>query len=208
LQLLHLYLPRLPLAEAAQRWFDLDPRWATLRDRIYFQDPVLSALGRRVAALDWDDTDAGLQLQQLSLQMQSRLLLEHSGARRTAPSVPGGLSPLARRRVLQRVEDARGAELGLRELADAACLSEFHFMRMFKLSFGMTPHMWVMQRRLAHARELLAAGRLPLQQVAAQAGYAHLSHLNAALRRAGLGTAARYRNAVVALSRQAPVSAS
>jgi AraC family transcriptional regulator len=208
LQLLHLYLPRLPLAEAAQRWFDLDPRWATLQDRIYFQDPVLSALGRRVAALDWDDTDAGLQLQQLSLQMQSRLLLEHSGARRTAPSVRGGLSPLARRRVLQRVEDARGAELSLRELADAACLSEFHFMRMFKLSFGMTPHMWVMQRRLAHARELLAAGRLSLQQVAAQAGYAHLSHLNAALRRAGLGTAARYRSAVAALSRQAPVSAS
>jgi AraC family transcriptional regulator len=66
---------------------------------------------------------------------------------------------------------------------------------MFKQSFGLSPHAWVMQRRLAKARALLADERLPLAQVAADAGYAHLSHLNAALQRAGLGSAARWRRA-------------
>ena len=39
----------------------------------------------------------------------------------------------------------------------AACLSPFHFVRMFKQSFGLSPHAWVMQRRLAKARALLRA---------------------------------------------------
>ncbi|HEX2009719.1 MAG TPA: helix-turn-helix transcriptional regulator, partial [Roseateles sp.] len=98
-------------------------------------------------------------------------------------------------RVLERIEAAPGMAPGLKELADAACLSEFHFVRMFKASFGLSPYAWVMRRRLALARELLARDRLSLQQVAERAGYAHLSHLNAALRGAGLASAARYRRA-------------
>lgn len=196
LQLLHLYLPKLPLALAAECWFDRDPRLADLQDRIWFDDAVLAGLGRRCVALDWTDTDATLALQELALQMQARLLRSHGGLRRTPPdtALRGGLSPAARRRVLDRIEATPDTPT-LDELAAAACLSTYHFVRMFKASFGASPHAWVMQRRLARARALLAAGRLPLQQVAAEAGYAHLSHLNAALQRAGLGSAARYRRA-------------
>lgn len=52
---------------------------------------------------------------------------------------------------------------------------------MFKGSFGCILHAWVMSRRLKPA------------EVAARCGYAHLSHLNAAPRRAGLASASRYR---------------
>ncbi|NRF66220.1 helix-turn-helix transcriptional regulator [Aquincola sp. S2] len=200
LQLLHLYLPTLPLALAAECWFDRDPRLADLQDRIYFDDAVLHALGRRIVALDWDHSDASLALQELALQMQARLLSAHGATQRPPAArlaARGGLSPAARRRVLDCIESApAGSSPGLDALADAACLSSYHFVRMFKASFGLSPHAWVMQRRLAKARALLAAGRLPLQQVADQAGYAHLSHLNAALQRAGLGSAARYRRVI------------
>ncbi|WP_395701396.1 helix-turn-helix transcriptional regulator [Aquabacterium sp.] len=195
LQLLHLYLPQLPLALAAEQWFDRDPRLAQLDDRIYFDDAPLAELGRAIVALDWQHTDAGLRLQELGLQLQARLLQAHAGGQRVATRLRGGLSPQARRRVLDRIESALadGAAIDLDGLAEAACLSRYHFLRMFKASFGLSPHAWVMQRRLAHARTLLADERLSLAQVAADAGYAHLSHLNAALRRAGLGSAARWR---------------
>ncbi len=202
LQLLHLYLPRLPLALAAEQWFDRDPRLAHLHDRIYFDDPLLTGLGRQMVALDWRDTDAALRLQELGLQMQAQLLLAHTtraSGQRAAPALRGGLSPQARRRVLDCIEAAQdsGSTTDLPTLADAACLSPYHFARMFKTSFGMSPHAWVMRRRLAHARRLLADAKLSLPQVAADAGYAHLSHLNAALRRAGLGSATRYRQAAI-----------
>lgn len=199
LELLHVYLPQLALAEAAERWFDADPRSATLADRIYVDDPVLAALGTQAASLDWAHTDAPLQLQHLVLAMQARLLAQHTGMRRIA-APRGGLSTAARRRVLERIEAAGAATPTLAQLAEAACLSEFHFARMFKRSFGMPPHAWVAQRRLARARALLAQAQPAVAEVAARTGYAHASHLNAALRGAGLGSAARLRRAVRALA--------
>jgi len=196
LRLLHLYLPRLQWAQAAERWFDLDPRCATLNERIFFDDDTLAALCLRMAQLDWQADGATLQLQQLALDVQARLVAAHTvhGARRT--EVRGGLSPAARRRVLDHVESRLADRIELAELAEAACLSPFHFARMFKASFGTTPHAWVMQRRLERARRLLAEGRLPLATVAARCGYAHLSHLNAALKRAGLASASGVRGSV------------
>lgn len=196
LELLHLYLPQLQFAQSAERWFDLEPRSAQLADRIYFHDERLAALCRQLASADWAETDAGLRLQQLSLQVQAQLLAEHVQQRRSLAGVKGGLSATARRRVLERIEagisSAGEAALSLAALAEVAHLSEFHFARMFKASFGMSPHAWVMRRRLSRGCELLAAQRLGFDEVAQRCGYAHLSHLNAALRRAGLGSASRY----------------
>ena len=195
LQLLHLYLPRLQLAQAAERWFDLDPRSAALADQIYFRDAPLEALFGRIASADWQATDARLQLQQLALDVQTRLLGAHTVHRQPLRAVRGGLAPAARRRVLEHIEAglALQQDLSLAALADTAHLSAYHFARMFKASFGYSPHAWVMQRRLAGARELLAQGRLTFTAIAARCGYSHLSHLNDALRRAGLASASRYR---------------
>lgn len=114
-----------------------------------------------------------------------------------ASTLRGGLAPAARRRVLDHIESAvrQGQAVELHALADAACLSTFHFARMFRLSFGQAPHAWVMQRRLAFARELLAQPGATPSAVALAAGYAHTSHLNRALRQAGLGSAQRWRRA-------------
>ena len=196
LQLLHLYLPRLSFAQAAERWFDLDPRCAALPERIYFDDPVLSDRFRRVACLDWDDADARLALQMHALDLQQRLLQSHVTHRRALQPPRGGLSPAARRRVVEHVEQSLHEGPSLASMAGAACLSEFHFARMFRRSFGVSPHAWVMQRRLQRARALLAQPRWTLEEVARRCGYAHASHLNSALARAGLGTAQRYRRAL------------
>ena len=191
LQLLHLYLPGLQLAQAAERWFDADPRFAALSERIFFHDEVLAGLCRQIARADWDEPDAALVLAQLAMDAQARLIASHTRMERAEGGVRGGLSAAARRRVLECIEQRLHESPGLSELADAACLSEYHFARMFKASFGQSPHAWVMQRRIERARRLLGEGRLGVEDVAQRCGYAHLSHMNAALKRAGLGTAAR-----------------
>ena len=198
LQLMHLYLPQLQLAQAAEAWFERDPRSVTLAERIYFRDPRLEALCSAMAAADWQAPDAALRLQQITLDVQTCLLGEHTVRRHPLPAVRGGLAPAARRRVLERIESGLLGQsppesLNLTALAAAACLSEYHFARMFKASFGCSPHAWVMRRRLELARAMLGDGRLAFDEVARRCGYAHLSHLNAALRRAGLASASRYR---------------
>jgi AraC-like DNA-binding protein len=60
---------------------------------------------------------------------------------------------------------------------------------------GITPHAYLVQRRVRLARGLLAAGRTPAQ-AAAEAGFADQSHLTRAfLRQLGV-TPGRYRAAL------------
>jgi AraC-like DNA-binding protein len=67
--------------------------------------------------------------------------------------------------------------IGLESLAATAELSVFHFARAFKQSEGTTPHAFVLERRLAKARDLLTATDLPLSQIAFTVGFADQSHL-------------------------------
>ncbi len=61
-------------------------------------------------------------------------------------------------------------------LADEAGLSTFHFAKMFKASFGVPPHRYVTERRIARAKALLAEGRTSLAGIALACGFASQSH--------------------------------
>jgi AraC-like DNA-binding protein len=64
----------------------------------------------------------------------------------------------------------------LDELAGVAGLSKFYLLRSFSRAYGLTPHAYQMELRLARARRLLAEGR-PLSHVTYDAGFADQSHL-------------------------------
>lgn len=67
----------------------------------------------------------------------------------------------------------------LAALAEAAGLSRYTFLRGFARSTGLTPHAYLLQRRLHLARSLIAGGTA-LAKVAAQCGFADQSHLTRA----------------------------
>ncbi len=54
------------------------------------------------------------------------------------------------------IEADPGAELDLQRLARAACLSPFHFARLYQQLYGKTPHHHLTERRLERARVMLA----------------------------------------------------
>jgi AraC-like DNA-binding protein len=95
------------------------------------------------------------------------------------PAAPrrGGLPPGAERRVRDYVEVHLGESIDLAELAAVAGLSLFHFARQFKQTVGVTPHHYLVQRRVEHAQTMLARSDLPLSEVAVAAGFADQSHL-------------------------------
>jgi AraC-like DNA-binding protein len=94
----------------------------------------------------------------------------------SAPQARGGLSPAAMRRVHEYVEAHLNNRIELVELSAIAGLSVFHFAREFKQSAGVTPHYYLMRRRVERAKELLASTDLSLSEIAFATGFSDQSH--------------------------------
>ncbi|MGE3335603.1 MAG: helix-turn-helix domain-containing protein [Rhodospirillaceae bacterium] len=96
----------------------------------------------------------------------------------TAQRHAGGLPAPVVARVTRHIETHLGESISLRKLAVEAGLSPYHFARAFKQSQGITPLRFVLERRLARARELLAASALSLSDIAHAVGFADQSHFS------------------------------
>ena len=95
----------------------------------------------------------------------------------------GGLAPRAVQRVRAYVEDHLAENIRLEALAQVAGLSRCHFVRAFKQSVGITPHAYLMQRRLERAEKLLLETDHPLCRVALDSGFSDQSHFSSYFRR-------------------------
>jgi AraC-like DNA-binding protein len=108
----------------------------------------------------------------------------------------GGLVSAARRRVFERIEHDIDQPLSLDQLAAEAGLGVRQFCRAFRASTGASPHQFVLERRIARAQRLIAAGGV-LAEVALQCGFADQSQLTRSFaRRVGL-TPAAYRRTLL-----------
>jgi AraC-like DNA-binding protein len=83
-------------------------------------------------------------------------------------------------------------DIGLQELASICGVDRFRLTRAFKAAFGLPPHAYLVQLRLALARHLLAQGVQPAD-VATDVGFADQSHLGRWFMRAYGLTPAAYR---------------
>lgn len=116
------------------------------------------------------------------------------------PLRPGAAAPARRahRLELQRrlrlaadlVETEYARPLPLAEMAAAACLSPYHFVRCFAAAYGLTPHAWLSAKRARVAARLLADGHDDADRVAALAGFGSRSSMRRALKAHAPGAAA------------------
>lgn len=74
------------------------------------------------------------------------------------------------------IDDDPAAAITLADLATACGLSRFQVLRGFAKATGMTPHAYLVQRRVDTARRLIAGG-VPLAEAAAAAGFSDQSHM-------------------------------
>jgi AraC-like DNA-binding protein len=86
-----------------------------------------------------------------------------------------GMSGIARAK--DRIDDAPAEIVSLADLADICGLSRFQFLRSFARATGLTPHAYMLQRRIELARRLIMRG-LPLAEAAAECGFFDQSHMN------------------------------
>ncbi len=62
-------------------------------------------------------------------------------------------------------------EITLDELASTACLSKFHFLRLFKLAFAKTPHQYISEIKMQRAKSLLSDNKLQVLEISRALGF-------------------------------------
>jgi AraC family transcriptional regulator len=107
--------------------------------------------------------------------------------------VRAGLPSSRLRRITDHVEHHLEAPLSLRDLASLANLSLFHFARSFKESTGLSPHQYILRRRVDRAKQLLGGSSLSLAEIALRCGFSHQSHFTKAFRQITGVTPTRWR---------------
>jgi AraC-like DNA-binding protein len=103
-------------------------------------------------------------------------LVARLGAHSTARPVRDAGPTACIRRARDRIDADPAAPLTLIELAKEAGLSRYQLIRAFARDLGLTPHAYILQRRIALAQRLIRAG-CDLAEVATAAGFCDQSHL-------------------------------
>ncbi|WP_036231184.1 helix-turn-helix transcriptional regulator [Marinobacterium jannaschii] len=202
-RLFHLYFSDQQLKTMAERVLDRESAHLALDDRTFVADPWIHQICMHgILQLDWHDRADQLAISSLNDSLINYLLKHYSNSQVTLPECRGGLAPAVRRLLSEYIESHLDRALTLHSLASLAHLSEYHFARMFKVSFGEPPHQYVNRRRLVKASMLLQHAELSISEIALQCGFSSQSHFSHRFRQ-GMGiTPGRYRRS----KRETPVS--
>ena len=144
------------------------------------QDSTIEMIvGLLATEMDLGGTSGALYTDSLAHALAVRLLLlpNTSGHAVAAAYGVSFLPPKALKRVKERIEDELGCVLSLDALAEESGYSRTHFLRMFRSATGLTPHQYVLARRVRRAQDLLQRTQAPLAEVAVECGFSSQSHM-------------------------------
>ncbi|KJM65780.1 AraC family transcriptional regulator [Pluralibacter gergoviae] len=185
LSFVHLYCTDDHLRNIAEQTWDKSPASLQLEEKTFARDDKITALYRHfLLGCDWQQAANHLTLSSASTLLLSHLIASYASVQWRLPKVTGGLAPRVLRDIVNYIEAHLGDPLTLATLAQQAALSEYHFARMFSQSMKMAPHQYVMQRRMARAKNLVQATALPLTEIALACGFSSASHFSNRFRQA------------------------
>jgi AraC family transcriptional regulator len=98
-------------------------------------------------------------------------------------SYSNGLSQAKLTLVTDYINTHLHQDLNLSEIAAIAQMSPYYFLRLFKQSMGITPHQYILQRRIERAKYLLQHSQLSIADIAVRVGFCDQSHLTRCFKR-------------------------
>ncbi|MCF5545316.1 helix-turn-helix domain-containing protein [Pseudomonas salomonii] len=197
IRLAHVYFSPEQFALGCVTLLDREPRELQLRESTFLEDASQAQRFHQLIALNWQEPAERLLTSSLAHEMLSHTLLSQVGAR-DGLRLKGGLAAHQRRLLVEFIDHHLEYPISLGQLASMCALSEYHFARMFRQSFGLPPHQYLLARRLARAQALLRGGALPLGEIAWRCGFSSASHFTHRFRQAMGATPGEYRQAFCA----------
>jgi AraC family transcriptional regulator len=105
----------------------------------------------------------------------------------------GGMPTARLKRVLEFIEANLGEDISLSALAEVASMGPHYFSDLFKQSTGLSPHQYVLRRKMERAKEHLQNLKISVVEVSAILGFADQSYFTKVFRRAVGATPTEFR---------------
>jgi AraC-like DNA-binding protein len=123
----------------------------------------------------------------IDLVRKASTLLRPSAAAEIAPiaeqALTGGLAPWQVKRVKQFVEERISHSISLDDMARLVKLSTSYFSAAFKVSFGTSPHNYIILQRIEFAKQRMLNSAAPLCEIALDCGLSDQAHLSRLFRK-------------------------
>jgi AraC family transcriptional regulator len=167
---------------------------SALREAFFIEDLVIAQLTRSILS----PVQHGEPLDRLSMDLIATLLSAHvlqryCGALRAPTSSRRGLKPWQRLRAEEMLRGKLDGNLTIHDLATACSLSQSHFAREFRQSFGTSVHQYLISLRIERAKGLLIGSRKKLSEIAELSGFCDQAALSRAFSRLERTSPARWR---------------
>jgi AraC family transcriptional regulator len=145
-------------------------------NKLYHKDDELKALLANLKS-----SDSSLMEDQLMYAILVHLLNQDREMKKLEANLPVFKSA-TKTELIKRLSAAKDfiyenyhRDISLDDLAQAACLSKFHFLRLFKVTFNTTPLQFINDVKVRHAKILLQQSNVEVNDVARALGFSSSS---------------------------------
>ena len=157
----------------------LDPDRFEIQGRFTTRDARIEDIAHRLlTGLELEGPDSRLYVDALACELAIHLVREHTTACAGTVWSMARLSPHKLRRAIEYIDENLRSELTLASLAESVALSPGHFAHAFRQATGVTPHRYVLERRVEQAKLLLRHSDIPITEIADRVGCSSHSHFS------------------------------
>jgi AraC family transcriptional regulator len=163
----------------------LPPSKISFLERRCESDPVISRFAVHFNEELHTSNNAGrLYGDSLAMAFSLHLIESYSRFENKIKTPNGKLSSRQLHRTLEFINSNIAENLSIEQLSGEACLSPFHFAKLFRNTIGLTPHQYVLQSRIERAKRLII--KLPslnLTEIGLSVGFFDQAHFTKSFKR-------------------------
>lgn len=158
---------------------------SVLAPRVLFENLALCHLVMRLKGLVDDPFSTDRRyFEAIGIVLVHELVRSGPDGGNVRPTLRGGLAGWQERAATAYIEENFANRIPLATLARLVRLSPCHFCRAFKQSFGMPPRRYQIERRMEHAKRLLANRELSVTEIGLEIGFGSFSAFVTTFRKA------------------------
>ena len=146
-------------------------------NRLYRRDETFNQLARSLQQTQQEEFFDKLLFEEQLAKLLIHLLYQHRHILKQVEKLPS-VKQSTRIELFRRlsyaidfIHSASGHDIQLQQLASASSLSKYHFLRLFKQAYGISPHQYIQELRMEKAKQLLKHSSVAIQDLSDLLGF-------------------------------------